>query len=311
MTVNELVGTVLAFESVNGPIGAVAYLMGALVATLAVFYLSAKVAARFPGPKSFDIGGNFDHFYSRILPAARFGAVALIYAGYVALWLSKWPVYPGYRLLHQPYDSFFYGVLASLVVVGLVAMGSWKLAKATWFALRWLRLEARGVLWITSNSGEPYRAVWQRRNGESFYDSKMTLNHRLSEELTTLRSRRIRLGTAAAIAAIAIIVWLRGQAFIATFYSVLPVWAVTFLLNWGVLLVFLFVAIPMTVAVIAALLDELVYRSGAQYITGAKVVEQGAPRLGRQNVEDQKAHGDAEFVTATEAVRRMAARPEL
>ena len=67
----------------------------------------------------------------------------------------------------------------------------------------------------------------------------------------------------------------------------------------------------MTVGVIAALLDELVYRSGAQYITGAKVLEPGAWRLSRQNVEEQKAHGDADFVTAAEAVRRMAGRPEL
>jgi hypothetical protein len=67
----------------------------------------------------------------------------------------------------------------------------------------------------------------------------------------------------------------------------------------------------MTVAVIAALLDELVYRSGAQYITGAKVLEPGAWRLSRQNVEEQKAHGDADFATAAEAVRRMAGRPEL
>jgi len=305
MTTNDLVAAVLAFVRENGPIGAVAYLMGALAAILAVCYLLAKIAARFPGRKSFDIGGTFDHFYSRILPAARFGAVALIYAGYVALWLSKWPVYPGYRLLHQPHDSVFYGVLATLIVVGLVAVGTWKLVKAAWFALRWLRLEARGVLWHITDSGEPYRAVWLRRNGESYYDLEGTRDKRANEELTTLRARRIRLGKTAAIAAVAIIVWLRGQAFIATFSSLLPVWAVTFLLNWAVLLVYFFVVIPMTVGVIAALLDELVYRSGAQYITGAKVLEPGASRLGREHVENQKAHGDADFATAEEAVRRM------
>lgn len=159
MTVNDLVIAVLAFERVNGPIAAVAYLMGPLAAALAVFYFAAKAAARFRSGKRFDIGGNFDHFYSRILPSARFGAVALIYAGYVALWLSKWPVYPGYRLLHQPDDSVFYGVLATLIVAGLVAIGSWGLAKAAWFALRWLRLEARGMLWYIDDSGEPYRII--------------------------------------------------------------------------------------------------------------------------------------------------------
>ena len=66
--------------------------------------------------------------------------------------------------------------------------------------------------------------------------------------------------------------------------------------------------IPKTVAAIAALLDELVYRSGAQFVAGAKVLEPGAWRLGRQNVEQQKAHGNANFVTAAEAVRRMFGR---
>jgi hypothetical protein len=314
MTMDDLVAGVLAFVGVNGPIGAVAYLTGALVAILGVFYLSAKVAARFYGRKTFDIGGNFDHFYSRILPAARSGVVALIFAGYVALWLSKWPIYPGYRLLYQPYDSVFYGVLATLIVVGLIAKGSWELAKVAWFALRWLRLEARGVLWIITDSGEPYRVVWLRRNGENFYDPAATRDKRAMEELTTLRARRIRLGKLSAIAAIAIIVWLRGQSFIETIYPVLSAGFVSFLqsvLPISVLLVFFFVVIPMTVGVIAALLDELIYRSGAQFVAGAKLLEPGASRVSRQNVEEQKAHGDADFATAAEAVRRMAGRPEL
>ena len=312
MTVDELVATVLAFLRVNGPIGSVAYLMGALVAALAVFYLWAKITARFSSRKTFDVGGEFDHFYSRILPAARRGAVALIYAGYVALWLSKWPTAsPQFPLLHDPYNSVFYGMLATLVVVGLVAMGSWGLAKAAWFGLRWLRLEARGVLWQIADSGEPYRVVWLRRNGEYFWYPQMTRDKRGGEELTKLRERRIRLGKVSAIAAVAAIAWLHGQTFIESFYPLLPMWAVTFLQDWRALaifvwLVFFFVVIPQTVGVIAALVDELVYRSGAQYVAGAKVLEPGAWRLGRQNVEEQKAHGDADFETAEDAVRRMA-----
>ena len=201
MTVNDLVAGVLAFVRVNGPIDAVAYLTGVLVAILAVFYLSAKVAGRFYGRKTFDIGGTFDHFYSRILPAARSGVVALIFAGYVWLWLSRWPgASPQFPLLHQPYNSGFYGVLATLIVVGLVAKGSWELAKAAWFAMRWLRLEARGVLWHITDSGEPYRTMWLRRNGEYLYDPAATRDKRANEELTTLRERRIRLGKLSAIA---------------------------------------------------------------------------------------------------------------
>jgi hypothetical protein len=293
----------------NGPIGAVVYVMGALAATLIAFFLSAKAAARLSVRKSFDIGGNFDHFYSRILPAARSGTVALIYSGYVGLWLSRWPAAsPQFRLLHQPYNNSVYGVLATLIVVGLIAKGSWELAKAEWFGLRWLRLEARGVLWHITDSSEPYRTMWLRRNGECLYNTEATRDKRTSEELTTLRERRIRLGKVSAIAAIAIIIWLQGQTFIETFYPVLSAEFVSFLqtvLPISVLLVFFFVVIPQTVGVISALLDEMVYRSGAQFVRGAKVLEPGAWRLGQQNVEQQKAHGDADFVAAEEAVWRM------
>ena len=97
----------------------------------------------------------------------------MIYAAYLALWLSRWPTSPQLWWLHEPSYSVFYGMLDTLILVGLVAMGSWGMAKAAWFGLRWLRLEARGVLWIAEN-GEPYRVIWLRRNGELFYDRMAT-----------------------------------------------------------------------------------------------------------------------------------------
>ena len=308
MTTYDVVTAVLAFVRANGPIGAVAYVMGALAATLIAFFLSAKAAARLSRRKTFDIGGSFDHFYSRVLPAARSGAVHLIFAGYVALWLLRWPASPQFRLLYEPSNSVFYGVLATLVVVGLVAKGTWGLAKTEWFALRWLRLEARGVLWHISDNGESYRTMWLRRNGEYLYDPTTTRDKRANEELITLRERRIRLGKVSAITAISIFVWLQGQTFVETFYPVFSAGFVGFLqsvLPTSIVLVFFFVVIPQSVGVIAALLDELVYRSGAQFVAGAKVLEPGAGRLSQRNVEQQKAHGDADFVTAEEAVRRM------
>ena len=315
MTTNDLVTAILAFVSVNGPIGAVAWLTGALAVILALFYLSAKITARFSARKSFDIGGTFDHFYSRVLPAACSGAVNLIYAGYLVLWLSGWPAYPEFAWLHEPYDSLFAGVLAALIAARLIAWGAWQMAKAFWFAFRWLRLEARGVLWHITGSGEPHRVLWLRRNGEYLYDSTIR-DHRMQQELLTLRARRRRLVTKAAIAAVAIVVWQAGPGFIRSFYPSFSAETVTFLNTWAVLpiltwLVFLFVVIPQTVAVIAALIDELVYLSGAQFIAGAKVLEPSAARLSREHVENQNAHGDADFVSSTEAVRRMAGRPEL
>ena len=220
MTENDLVVAVLAFVRTHGPIGAVARLTGALAAALAVFYLWAKVTARFSSHKTFDVGGEFDHFYSRFRWGACSGVVWLIYAGYLALWLWRWPTSPQLWWLHEPSYSVFYGMLDTLIVVGLVAMGCWGFAKAAWFGLRWLRMEARGVLWHIADSGEPYRVVWLRRNGEYFYYPEMTRDKRAGEELEKLRERRIRLGKVSAIAVVAIIVWLHCQTFIGTLYPV-------------------------------------------------------------------------------------------
>ncbi len=89
--------------------------------------------------------------------------------------------------------------------------------------------------------------------------------------------------------------------------SCLKAWVIP-ILAW---IVFLFAVIPQAVQAIAALLDELIYLSGAQFIAGAKVLEPRAARVGKKHVEEQKAHGDADFVKAADAVRRMAGRPEL
>ncbi len=309
MTVNDLVTAVLAFVSMHSPIGAVAWLTGALAAVLAVYYLSAKIGARFSARKSFDVGGSYDHFYSGVLPAARSGVVHLIYAGYAALWLSEQPANSNFSWLYLPYNNVFLGVLATLVVIWLAARGFWQMAKAVWLAFRWLRLEARGVLWHVTDSGEPHRVLWLRRNGEYLYDTTIR-DHRMQQELLVLRERRRVLVTKAAIAAVAIAIWQFGPGLIQTFYPLLPGDTLTILNTWAVLpvfawLVFLFAVIPMSVAAIAALLDELVYCSGAQFIAGAKVLDPSAPRFGRKHVEDQKVHGDANFVNAAEAVRRM------
>ena len=315
MTVNDLVTAVLAFVSMHRPIGAVAWLTGALAAVLAVYYLSAKVGARFFARKSFDVGGSFDHFYSGVLPAARSGVVHLIYAGYAGLWLSEQRANSYFSWLYQPYNSVFLGVLATLVVIWMAGRGAWQMATATWFAFRWLRLEARGVFWHITDSGEPHRVLWLRKNGEYLYDHTIR-DHRMHEELLALRERRRLLMTKAAIAAATIVVWQAGPSFIQTFYPLLSDNTVTFLNTWAVLpivawLIFLFAVIPQSVEAIAALLDELVYRSGAQFIAGAKVLDPSAARLGRKQVEEQKVHGDADFVTAAEAVRRMAGQRDL
>jgi hypothetical protein len=315
MTVDDAATAVLAFVRAIGPIGAVALVGVALVVTLAVLYLKARIETRIAGRKSFDVGGSFEHFYSRIGPAAREGVVHLIYAGYAALWLAAWPSHPQFRWLHQPFGNLFAGVAATAVVVWLGGKGTAELAKAAWAAWRWLRLEAGGVSWHIADSGEPYRILWRRRNGESLFDSTIR-DHRLHHEVEAIRSRRRLLVTETAVAALSFVAWRAAPALIVAVSPLLPLWLVSFMRDWDVLaivawLILLFAVIPKTAAACAALLDELIYRAGAQFIPGAKVLDPRPVPLGRHDVEAQNAHGDADFVTPTEAVRRMAGQPEL
>ena len=169
MTVNDLVTAVLAFVSMHRPIGAVAWLTGALAAVLAVYYLSAKIGARFSARKSFDVGGSYRSFLQRRPTGGTFRRGPFDLCGYAALWLSEQPANSNFSWLYLPYNSVFLGVLATLVVIWLAGKGLGKWQRP-WLAFRWLRLEARGVFWHVTDSGEPHRVLWLRQNGEYLYD---------------------------------------------------------------------------------------------------------------------------------------------
>jgi hypothetical protein len=160
--------------------------------------------------------------------------------------------------------------------------------------------------WHTADSGEAYRILWLKPDGEFLYDTTIR-DHRLQQEMLAIRTRRQSIAKALLSTVIAYAVWLKGPDVIAYFYPLLPDNAVSFLNTSPALtifgwLVFLFAVIPSTAGLIAALADELVYRSGAQFIAGAKVVGPRPVPLGRQYVEAQNAHGDADFVSAAEAI---------
>jgi hypothetical protein len=312
MTVGDVVTVVLAFVRANGPIGAVALLMAAITLLLAAFYSYRKVTTQLPGRQTFDVGGSFDHYYSRILPAATIGVVNLIYAAYGGWALSYFPARRDFRWLYEPGGNLFLGIIATGFVAFLAGRGVTELAKALWFALHWIPLEARGVKWRIADSGEPYRVLWLRPNGESLYDSTIR-DHRLHQEIDAIRKRRHALLKETALAGLSIVAWLGAPDLIKTFYPLLPFEVVAFFGKWNVptiaaWLFLLFAAIPKSVAAIAALIDELLYRAGAQFISGAKVIDTKPTPLGRGDVDNQKAHGDADFVPAAEAVSRMGGR---
>lgn len=305
---------VLAFISAAGPIGAALWVLAAILGAWAASFFVALAARRLPGRKSFDVGGGFDHFHARALPALKSGTVTLIYAGYAALWLASQPPDDTYSWLYDAWGNQLAGLAITVCILILAVNAGRELLKALWFGMRWLRLEGRGMHWHTTDSGDVYRILWLKPDGEFLYDTTIR-DHRLQQELTAIRARRQNIAKTLLAAVIAYAVWLLGAGFVAYFYPLLPDDAVSFLNTSPALLiftwlVFLFGVIPSSAGLVAALAGELVYRSGAQFIPGAKVLGTRPVPLGRQHVETQNAHGDADFVSAAEAIRRMTGQPE-
>jgi hypothetical protein len=299
----------LALIASVGPTGAALCFLAVLITIWATAYSLAHAAQRLPGRKSFDVGGRFDQFYNGTLPPLKSGTVNLIYTGYAALWLASQPPDSTFTWLYDPWGNQLAGFAATAGILFLAFHSARELLKSLWFGLRWVRLEGRGMRWHTADSGEVYRILWLRPDGEFLYDTTIR-DHRLQQELTSIRARRQRIAKALLAAAISFAAWLKGPDLVASLYPALSDDVVTFLQQWDALailawLLFLFAVIPSTAELIAALADELAYRSGAQFIPGAKVTGARPVPLGRQDVEAQNAHGDADFVSAAEAIRRM------
>jgi hypothetical protein len=314
MPVSDTETAVLAFLNSVGPVWAALLGIGILLAVgVAAFHL-ARTAKHLPGRKSFDVGGRFDQFYNGTLPPLKSGTISLIYTGYAALWLASQPPDSTLTWLYDPWGNQLAGFAATSGILFLTFFAMRNILKSLWFGLRWLRLEGRGMRWHTADNGEVYRILWLRPDGEFLYDTTIR-DHRLQQELTAIRARRQRIAKALLTAAISYAAWLRGPDLVASVYPALSDDVVTFLQQWDALailawLLFLFAVIPSTAELLAALADELVYRSGAQFIPGAKVTGARPVPLGRQHVEAQNAHGDADFVSAAEAIRRMTGQPE-
>jgi hypothetical protein len=304
----------LAFVTAAGPIGAAVWVLVPIIGIWVAGFATARVRRPQARRKSFDVGGRFDQFYGAAMPRLKSGAVTLIYAGYATLWLGAWPVDPDLPWLHLPWDSDIAGGIAMAVIAGLLIYAATELLKALWFGLRWLRLEGMGMRWHVSDNGDAYRIVWLRPSGEYLFDNTIR-DHRMQQELTAIRERKKRFASSLAGTAISLVVWLIAPRLLGQTYdwlspdivATLNQWDALSLLSW---LLFLFFVIPKAAGLIAALADELVYRSGAQFIPGAKVLGSRPVPLGRKQVETQKAHGNADFETAAEAIRRMAGQSE-
>jgi hypothetical protein len=304
-----LAENILAFVTAAGPIGAVVWVLVPILAIWGAGFAAARATRAHFARKGFDVGGRFDQFYVATLPPLKNGALALIYTAYAILWLGAWPSDPDLPWLHQPWGSDIAGGVTMAIIACLLFVAARELLKALWFGLRWLRLEGMGMRWHVSDNGDAYRIVWLRPSGEYLFDNTIR-DHRMQQELMAMRERKKRFVTRLAATAISVLVWLLAPQLIGQAYGWLPPDIAASLTQWDVLpiltgLLFLFAVIPNAAGLVVALADELVYRAGAQFIPGAKVLGSRPVRVGRQEVEAQKAHGNADFETAAEAIRRM------
>ncbi len=302
-TPSGVVTMILAVLQTITPIGAVLLLCTAVAVLEALFWASAKATSSPNQP--FEAGTSVDHYYSRFRRAICSSVILSVYAGYAALWLSRWPVSPSFSWLHEAYGSATWGMMATIVVLLLASFGLKDLVAAVWLAKRWLGLEARGVVWHITDGGDAFRIQWRRQNGEYLFD-RTVRGDRMVQQWNSIRERRTKLAGNTVGVALAFAVWLAVPGLAEHLSPVLGSGVAGFLSNERtVKAVFLFAVIPLTVGAIAALFDELVYQTGAQFVTGAKVVDPHIHPAGLGDVKAQNAHGEADYLTAEEAVKRM------
>lgn len=259
-----------------------------------------------------DVGsGGITGWYKQMVGGLRANLASAIISLGLWQWVLSWPphllqISPG---LSVPGIIKFFLMLWTLSVWGKIAISGWH----GWL---WLRLEAAGMHWVRLNDNV-YRVTFWRRDGNLQFD-RSTWHHRLDEEISCLRHRRTAIlregGHLAALAAIFLLIaavfdfLYREIAYLDGGRSL-----VSFLRHWnlaGVVLWlwFFFVIVPKSVEVGLIVLDEFVYRLGAQFVPGAKVRDRMLPPKTLETVRAQKVHGAADFVRAGEAARQMSER---
>jgi hypothetical protein len=164
-------------------------------------------------------------------------------------------------------------------------------------AFLWVKSILRNLFrprYITDERGERQRVItWHR--GQPVYDPK-TWQQRIYEEAILSRKRRLKI-----IGSFGILVpWVGVAIWLARYGALFP-----YIMIWGGI-----VGIAQLLVIgLPALFQEILYQMGHQGIQGAKVLDkQPAAPPGREQVETQKAHGDAQLASEAEALALLKPR---
>jgi hypothetical protein len=243
--------------------------IGGLVSVVVVLTILPAYGRSMRG-NAFNVGPKITHRYENSKPMLA-ALLGLFYTVELLAW--------GHLNSPAVLLACFIGFFSILFFVGSVCN-----------LMRWLALETKGMEWGTTASGGNalFRVIYRRADGATVVDLA-THADRSVEELNYGRQQR----PAAIASVVALVIAIVGRP-IAYQSSEYLGWALTYL-----------VMAPLLAKVGTDLIYTLAYRTGAQFIPGAKVLDLPPDRINPSQLDTEAPHGDASFETAADMVRRM------
>ena len=275
------------------PLAALAAIYYRLHNHLRAFFKQAQERCKKPGNEQFDTGESFDAYYNEIARRLGLGTILFIYTGHLFVWLC---------LVSFPWESHIPGEVMLVIIAFMAFHTLAQFGKAISAAHKWIELEARGMQWVVMRSGAQYRLLWFFSDTKILYDDASRYKRLVQEHDGRVQRRKQitnlswTVGILLATCAAAFVIIEHGP-------------GLTFLF-W---VLYLFAILPFGVALAGAILDEEVFRSNAQFIPGANVLDAPPPpKQGRLAVETQDLYGKiGGFAAVKEALAALGPPPSV
>jgi hypothetical protein len=181
-------------------------------------------------------------------------------------------------------------------------------------ALVWLFLERRGMAWVKRN-GHNFRVTHYRREDHHVEYDRKTRVQRVQEErhFEELRMNAcVGWGAACVLAVVAYVILPFFAGYEVAPHHLLGQPDPSFYNLTGIdsfrLVIFCFAMWQCVPAFAVALLDYRIYRSGAQFINGARVLDPYIREVTLETLQEQMTQGDADFVPWVLATRALSRR---
>jgi hypothetical protein len=262
-------------------------------------------------PESFttgiDTGGERkDHHFSWMKSGLAAQLPSALMAAALWIWVSSWP---RDFLSFEIADGVTFAMILKFCLIAWTAVVVIRLAIAFWHGAQWRRLERNGVTWVARNDQKLPVLFYRKEDGNVVLD-ETPHDKRLKIELMSTRARRASLAKTGVklivgVAVAAVLLLLANLALpqlgddVVQFSSDWQVVPIAALGAFGVFVV------PALSSMTVLLFEELVYRSGAQFIPAPRTA---APPTAPKTLEALRAetvHGTGKIASPAEAARQM------